>query len=68
MSESLEQQVKEIWNKAHKEIITDCGEDKGKLALTEVIGLRKIAASILSKRIMCDMAAAANSSKRKLTR
>jgi len=40
--------VKEIWKRAHKAIKEECGDDKSKLMLAELIGLRQIAAQIFS--------------------
>jgi uncharacterized cupin superfamily protein len=43
--------VKEIWKRAHRLIKEECGDDKSKLMLAELVGLRQIAMQIAAASV-----------------
>lgn len=46
----LANEIRLVWNAAHKEIKKECGKNDKKLALAELIGLRQIARQLLTAR------------------
>lgn len=41
-------EVQQLWQRIRRELVEECEPDKGKLALAEIIGLRKLAVEVLN--------------------
>ena len=41
-------EVQQLWQRVRRELVDDCGSDRGKLALAEIMGLRMLALEALN--------------------